>query len=202
MTYEQIESLLAAEYLRPMGVVRNTILLIGPLEPGFWPHFTQSAEWHDGMDDPIDRWSARVISKLAEVTSSTPHFPFGEPTAPFLTWAVESDAAWQSPVGMLVHADAGLMISYRGALEFLSPLPSNVVTRPCDACQAPCKSACPIGALTDQGYDIPACQAFLKTDDGADCLNNGCLVRRACPVSQTYARAPEQSGYHMRRFLK
>ncbi|MGB0798445.1 MAG: hypothetical protein ACPGRD_03910 [Planktomarina sp.] len=69
MTYEQIESLLAAEYLRPMGVVRNTILLIGPLEPGFWPHFTQSAEWHDGMDDPIDRWSARVISKLAEVTS-------------------------------------------------------------------------------------------------------------------------------------
>jgi hypothetical protein len=29
-----------------------------------------------------------------------------------------SDRAWVSPVGMLVQAEAGLMVSYRGALEF------------------------------------------------------------------------------------
>ena len=43
----------------------ETLLLIGPAEPGFWPHFTQSPEWQDGAPDPMDRWSRRVIVRIA-----------------------------------------------------------------------------------------------------------------------------------------
>ena len=35
---------------------------------------------------------------------------------------------------------------------------------------------------------------------GVECLTGGCLVRRACPLSQSYARLPEQSAYHMGQF--
>ena len=62
---------------------------------------------------------ARVISQLAQETGSKPYFPFGAHPAPFLTWALASDRAWQSPVGMLVQAEAGLLVSYRGALELI-----------------------------------------------------------------------------------
>jgi epoxyqueuosine reductase len=39
----------------------QTVLMLGPDEPRFWPAFQQSAEWRDGMADPMDRWSTRVI---------------------------------------------------------------------------------------------------------------------------------------------
>jgi len=55
-------------------------------------------------------------------------------------------------------------------------------------------------AFTEAGYDVPACHAFLDTSAGQDCLTTGCAVRRACPVSQSYGRVPEQSAYHMRQF--
>ena len=43
--------------------------------------------------------------------------------------------------------------------------------------------------------------AYLSGGD-RDCMKAGCLVRRACPVTQAYARMPEQSAYHMRQFHK
>jgi epoxyqueuosine reductase len=95
----------------------------------------------------------------------------------------------------------GLMVSFRGALALKErvELPPPL-QRPCDTCHKPCVTACPAGALTDAGYDVPACHAFLDTCAGADCMNGGCLVRRACPVSQSYARMKDQSAYHMRQF--
>ena len=66
----------------------------------------------------------------------------------------------------------------------------------------PCLTACPAGALDAKGYDLPACHAFLDRTEGADCLSRGCVVRRACPLSQAYGRLPEQSAYHMRLFHK
>ena len=94
------------------------------------------------------------------------------------------------------------MVSYRGALVFSVQPTTLSIDRPCDACTKPCVIACPVGALTGDGYDVPTCHAHLRSAAGADCLKNGCLVRRACPVNQTYGRDPEQSGYHMRLFLK
>ena len=192
-----------ADDMAPAGT--GTMVLLGPREPGFWDHFTQSAEWRDGAPDPMDRWSTRVITALAQTHNATPLFPFGGPPyQPFMRWALASGETWASPVSLLVHAKAGLMVSFRGALALrevldLPPTPH----RPCDACAAqPCLTACPSGALTGAGYDVPKCHDFLDTDGGAAHLQKGCNVRRACPVSQSYARVEAQSAYHMSMFHK
>lgn len=182
----------------------KTFVLLGPSEPGYWNHIRSSPEWRDGGPDPIDRWSTRVISKLAKDVGGTSHFPFGgAPYKPFFTWALKSGSAWQSPVSLLVHERAGLMVSYRGAIEIpaLWALPTPE-TCPCDACPKPCLTACPSGALTADGYDVPKCHAYLDTDDGADNLKTGCNVRRSCPVSQSYGRLDSHSAYHMSIFHK
>ncbi|MDA0961419.1 MAG: ferredoxin [Proteobacteria bacterium] len=187
-----------------MGALHDggrTIVLLGA-GPEFWPVFTASGEYADGTPDPVDRWSRRVIGDLAPGLETV--FPFGGPPyAPFLKWARDSGAAWDSPVGMLVHDTAGLMISYRGAVVFPGelPLPPRPVAPPCAGCAAPCATACPVDALSaERGYDVTACHAFLDTEAGRDCLTQGCRARRACPVSRAFGRDPAQSAFHMKAF--
>lgn len=185
----------------PQGT--RTLLLIGPAEPGFWPHVTAQAEW-DGQPDPVDRWSRRVIGRLACDLGAKALFPFGGPPyQPFYQWALRTGQVWDSPVRLLVHARQGLMVSFRGALALKEAVPvPQPAARPCDTCPAPCRTACPVLALTDKGYDLPACHGFLDRPEGQTCMTGGCQVRRACPLSQSYARLPEQSAYHMRQFHK
>lgn len=180
----------------------RTLLLLGPKEPGFWPHVTAAPEFTDSRPDPLDRWSGRVIGALAEEMGATALFPFGGPPhQPFIAWAKRSGRAWVSPVGLLVHDMAGLMVSYRGALALPERLDLPTMPPcPCDTCTRPCLDACPPGALTAAGYDLAACHAFLDTPPGADCMACGCRVRCACPVSREYGRVPDQSGFHMATF--
>lgn len=210
----QIEALLAPYALQLMGgfqcqtddgVGRNvrTLLLIGPRGPDFWSHFLGQPEWQDGQPDPIDRWSRRVIGERACELGGKAYFPFGGPPhRPFYQWALRSARAWASPVTLLVHDTAGLMISYRGAIGLTARVALPMASEtPCLSCaDKPCLSACPAGALTARGYDVSACHRFLDTEPGQDCLSRGCRVRRACPVSQAYGRVEEQSAYHMRLF--
>lgn len=179
----------------------RTLLMLGPSEPGFWPYLKTQPEW-DGAPDPVDRWSRRVIGRIACDLGAKALFPFGGPPYhPFYQWALRTGRVWDSPVRLLVHAGQGLMVSFRGALALKDAIAvPPPVAKPCDACSAPCLTACPAGALTGAGYDVAACHAFLDRPAGAECLSDGCLVRRACPVSQSYARLPEQSAYHMRQF--
>ena len=179
-----------------------TLLLIGPREPGFWPHVTAEPEFTDGQPDPMDRWSRRVIGRLACDLGAKALFPFGGPPwRPFIAWAQKTGRAHVSPVSLLVHDDAGLMLSYRGALALpgrvaLPPPPPS----PCTPCPRPCATACPVGALDAAGYDTGACHAYLETAAGKDCLDRGCRVRRSCPVSEGYGRLQAQSAFHMRSF--
>ena len=209
----QIEAMAARDHLAVLGGFAagpddglprgtKTLLLLGPLEQGFWPHLNAQPEW--GAGDPVDRWSRRVIGKMACDLGAKALFPFGgAPYHPFYKWALKTGRSWDSPVRLLVHDVAGLFVSFRGALALkeelaLPPAPS----RPCDTCHKPCLTACPAGALTAAGYDLPACHAYLDTPAGGDCMTNGCAVRRACPLSLAYARMPEQSAYHMGQFHK
>jgi len=184
------------------GCAPGTLVLLSPQEPGFWPHITAEPEFADAAADPIDRWSTRVIGALADTLGGTALFPFGGPPyTPFIRWAERTGRAWPSPVGMLVHDTAGLMISIRGAVLVSNlldlPAPS---TNPCIGCARPCLTACPVGALGPQPYDVPACHVHLDSREGLDCLTEGCLVRRACPVSQRFGRDPAQTAHHMRHF--
>ena len=181
----------------------ETLALLGPREPGFWTHVTTEPEFTDGKPDPMDRWSRRVIGRLACDLGAKAQFPFGGPPyAPFIRWAARTGRAWPSPVTILVHDVAGLMVSYRGALALKEriELPQPPIERPCESCSKPCLTACPVSALTSEGYDTAACHGYLDTEAGADCLMQGCAVRRACPLSQSYGRLPAQSAFHMRSF--
>ena len=205
MTYGDLLFSMQAEHLTIFGTLlgaRGTILLLGPHEPGFWPALCDSPEWQDSAADPVDRWSRRVIIGLADRLGAQAHFPFGAQPTPFLTWAMASDRAWISSVGMLVQAEAGLMVSYRGALEFDWNIQApEAPTKPCTGCAEPCITACPVGALQGAQYDVEACRSYVRSDPDQRCLSEGCLARRTCPVSQTYERAAAQSAYHMREFL-
>ena len=181
----------------------RSLVLIGPAGGStWWAHVTASAEWQDQTPDPIDRWSKRVLSALAEDSAGRALFPSdGPPYPPFFRWAQDSGALWQSPVGMLVHAEAGLWVSFRGALALPFDVTLPQAENPCIRCaDRPCVTACPVGALTPTVYDVPTCHSYLDTNAGKDCLSSGCLARRACPVSQSHARLAAQSEYHMSRF--
>lgn len=171
--------------------------------PDFWEILQKAPEFVG--PDPVDRYSERVVDELARHFNARAEFPFGGPPyAPFIKWARASERAWQSPVGMLVHDRAGLMISFRGALRFRRGLPYQVVpsVSPCKSCTGvPCRTACPVDALSaETGYDVDACHRHLDTEAGRVCMEGGCLARRACPVSQRFGRDPAQSAHHMAAF--
>ena len=182
----------------------KTLLLIGPAEPGFWTVFRASQEYRDGAPDPLDRWSKRVLGGWATALGGTALFPSdGPPYAPFIAWAKATGRVWNSPAGILVHDEAGLMVSFRGALALPQELElPEAPPCPCDSCfEKPCLSACPVGALAEaQNYDVPRCKSFLDTSPGRDCMSRGCAVRRACPVSRRWGRPEAQSEFHMRSF--
>ena len=55
----------------------GTLVLLSPA-PDFWTRFQTAPEaTNDG--DPIDTWSKRVITRLANRLGATPVFPFGGP---------------------------------------------------------------------------------------------------------------------------
>ena len=213
MTLAEIEQLARAHHLAIFGAFHpnpddkvptgiSTLVMLGPLEPGFWAMFTKTSEFQDGNEDPLDLWSERVIEDLANSLNAKAVFPFGGPPyQPFIRWAHRSGRAHQSPVGLLVHDQAGLMISYRGALgiEAKLDLPENP-PRPCLTCdEKPCVMACPANAFGNGFYDVPSCKADLDNPEN-DCMSKGCAVRRVCPVSQHYGRTFEQSAFHMEAF--
>ena len=182
----------------------GTLLLLGPDEPRFWPAFTKSPEYRDGAADPMDRWSARVVGDWAGTLGARALFPFGGPPhLPFHSWALRTGRMHTSPVGFLVHDRAGLFVSFRAALA-LKPrlsLPESPPP-PCPACAGrPCVTACPVAALTPEGYDVDACKAHVAAPEGIDCRRDGCRVRRACPVSAGFGRLPAQSEFHMAHFM-
>lgn len=184
---------------------QGTLVLLGTAE-SFWPLFTQSPEYRDGTPDPVDRWSSRAIEDLAKTAGATAYFPFGGPPyTPFINWALASGRAFTSPSQMMVHDEVGMLISYRGALHFdqCFDIPPPVLAHsPCETCAAkPCLTTCPAHALVDGGpYDLAACHHHLDTPAGAACMTQGCLARRACPLSHGAGRCIDQTAHHMRYF--
>ena len=212
MTYEEIDKLVKKQKLKILGGFFpnnndhipsevKTLILLGPDEPNFWKHFILSPEWKKEEINPLDMWSYRVINEIAKNLNSLAFFPFGTPAHPFFKWAIRSGSAWQSPVSLLVHKNAGLMVSYRGALGLSKRIKLPPKTqKPCNNCNKPCLNACKVTALTSKGYDVGKCKSFLNTIYCAKFLSQGCSVRLSCPISKKIKRDPKQSEYHMSVF--
>jgi hypothetical protein len=187
------------------GGAAGTLVLLGFAGRVGWPAFAAAPEAADGAPDPLDRWSRRVISALADAVGGMALFPFGGPPwLPFQRWARRAEPLFPSPLGLLIHPEWGLWHSFRGAVALrerldLPPLPA--AAHPCETCVGrPCLSACPVGAFTASGYDVAACAAHLAAPAGADCMEQGCAARRACPIGAAHAYPPEALRFYMRAF--
>lgn len=189
------------------GAAAATLVLVGAEGGSLWPAFSRSPEFGDGLADPLDRWSRRVISALAEDVGGLPLFPFDEPPRPFLRWAQKAEPSLSpSPLGLLIHPRFGLWHAYRGALALAErlelPEPAREAS-PCESCrERPCLSACPVSAFDGTRYDVSGCVAHLETRSGDDCFTAACQARRACPVGADYRYGPEQARFHMRAFYR
>jgi hypothetical protein len=184
----------------------RTIVLAGMVGRDGWEAFAASPEGSDGLADPLDRWSQRLIESLAAELGAKALFPFGGPPfLPFQQWAQRAEPVHFSPIGLLIHPYYGLWHAYRGAIgfpeEFAVPWPA-LAPSPCETCSGRwCLKTCPVGAFSEAGYDVAACAGHLRSAAGGDCMDFGCRARRACPVGADHAYGPEQASFLMRAFL-
>ncbi len=185
----------------------RTIVLAGMAGREGWDAFAASPEASDGLADPLDRWSRRMIEALAQELGGRALFPFGGPPfLPFQQWARRAEPVHPSPIGILIHPHYGLWHSYRGALGFREKLAIPELDRtpsPCESCLGRwCLKTCPVGAFSSAGYDVAACAGYVRSEAGGDCMGFGCRARRACPVGAEHAYGPEQTSFIMRAFLR
>ena len=185
----------------PNGDPAKNLVLFGNAGSSIWSKFSQSEEFVDGQQDPLNRWSERVAEKLARKWQGIALFPFGGPPyQPFLKWAKRSENLHSSKLGMLIHPRYGLWHAYRFAIalgeitgpQFVESVESD---HPCDSClNQPCLSGCPVDAFDGERYDVEACFQYLKSHSEAPCHRFGCQARVACPQGQNFLYEPEHAG--------
>jgi hypothetical protein len=185
------------------GASPAAVLLIGNAGPAM---FTRFAGERDPLEDSLDDWTRAVVDTLAERCQASALYPFDKPPLPFLTWARRAQCGHVSPLGLNIHPIYGLWHAFRAALLFdRDPgLPAIAAgPSPCDSCIGrPCLTACPVGAFSPDGYDVAACAGHLMAPAGGECMDGGCLARRACPVGTAYRYAPDQMRFHMVAFRR
>lgn len=178
-----------------------SLVLVGGAGASFWPAFRRDRR---DEPDPLDAWTRRVLDGLAADLGARALYPFGGPPhLPFQCWAARAEGLQASPLGILVHPIYGLWHAYRGALAFPEAIdlpPPRQAPFPCGDCPRPCLTACPVGAFAEGAYDVAACAAHL-VGDGAECMERGCLARRACPVGRDFTHPSPLARFHMEAFL-
>lgn len=184
----------------------SAFVLVGVTGGAMWPVFSA---WRDtqadgGGSDPLDRWSKLVIDAVAEEFGASACYPSEPPYRPFQSWAMQAEGLKASPLGILIHTRFGLWHSYRGALLFPKWSEDIDAVRTagehaCDRCfDKPCLSACPVAAISANGFDVARCRGHLATPVGqGGCMVSGCLARDACPVGVEYRYPEAQLHFYM-----
>jgi hypothetical protein len=168
----------------------------------FWEIFSQSPEYGDGMAEPMNRWTERVVGDIARQRGAVALYPFGQTLWPFQRYAQQATGMKASPLGILIHPEFGLWHAFRALLVFGSDValsPVEKLIHPCERCiEKPCLSACPVNAFSDTGFAVSACREHLASGDEPRCMALGCRARAACPVGVPYSEA--QIRFHMEAF--
>ena len=190
----------------PDGRDAGTVVLAGNVGDAMWRAF-QRAPIESAESHPLNTWTRETLTRLASECNAHVLFPFdGPPYLPFLRWAQRAESVTPSPFGPLIHPDYGLWHAYRGALLFAESIELPPLVRrlsPCESCvDQPCLSTCPVDAVVPGQYDVDRCRGHVASEAGSDCLQRGCLARRACPVGTEYRYRPEQAHFHTLAFLK
>ena len=206
----------AADALPVLANGKNAavVWMVGGVGSSQWPAFSASPFYADGLPDPLDRWSRAIAEELAERWGGLALFPFeGPPYWPFQQWAARAETLDTSPLMLRLHPTYGLWHAYRFALALPAVSPgdapfltasSGVALAGADVCLScsgqPCLQACPVQAFDAKGYQLDACATHLHSPQGQDCMQAGCLARRACPVGTDYVYEPAHAAFHMRAF--
>jgi hypothetical protein len=158
----------------------------------------------------MDRWSKSIGDLLAREHGGVAVYPSdGPPYAPFQQWARRAEPLQHSPLRLQIHPQWGLWHAYRFALllpdclaadarDLSQPVSGADICLSCDG--RPCLAACPVDAFSATAYDVHACAAHLHQPQGSDCMQRGCLARRACPVAPELQYEPAHAAFHMRAF--
>ncbi|MDE2445350.1 MAG: hypothetical protein KGO94_04170 [Alphaproteobacteria bacterium] len=182
-----------------MGKTRF-VILIGNAGPDMWRRFARE---HQGRS--MDDWTKASVDALAADLDAEAVYPFDVPHQPFLTWARKGGAGHVSPLGLNIHPTFGLWHAYRAALLFPVEFdfPRHAAgAHPCESCaDKPCLRACPVSAFDGKSYDVDACGVHVNARPN-DCMENGCLARRACPVGRSFIYVKPQIQFHMQAFAK
>lgn len=182
-----------------------TLVMVGNAGPEMWAAFDVVRNDYADRSNSLDFWISDTLNGVAAALGAMALFPFGGPPhLPFQRWAQRAEPVHPSPVGVLIHPEFGLWHAYRGALAFVEKLDlpaPNPAPSPCNSCaDKPCLSTCPVRAFGVDDYDVPSCVGHIAGPDTGDCMGQGCLARRACPVGQNYVYEPAQAAFHMRAF--
>ncbi|MEM1046673.1 MAG: hypothetical protein AAGL24_10990 [Pseudomonadota bacterium] len=179
----------------------RTVLLVGVIGRSTWDAFQAG---RSDTENPLDDWTRSVVDPLARDEAAIAIYPNDKPFWPFQQWAKRSEPVSESPLGLLIHPRYGLWHAYRAALVFADRLvvPQQLSAQsPCETCaDRPCLRTCPVGAFTEQGFNVAACAGHLVEPPGRLCLQGGCAARDACPVGQDYRYDEPQIRFHMAAF--
>jgi hypothetical protein len=193
----------------------NSLILFGNAGSSIWPTFSASREYHDGLIDPMNRWSERIGSEFATELKGLALFPFGGPPyRPFIQWAKKAESLGNSRLGMLIHPDYGLWHAYRFAIalpgsfsefDMISEKGNSPTSKYSDICascaEQPCLDACPVSAFSGEDYDVEGCYGFLRTNPNSDCRSHTCSARLACPEGLAFNYEEAHARFHMDAFF-
>ena len=214
----------------PDGQPVAQVWMVGVIGSTFWPHFKASHFFSDGLPDPLDRWSRAIGEELATRFGGSALFPFdGPPYHPFQRWADRAEPTQASRMMLRIHPEYGLWHAYRFALVLpitseaqsdkamtgtsdyraktvalaggsATPGPASNICANCSG--QPCLQACPVGAYSGESFLLETCASHLHSDRGAECMQGGCLARRACPVAPEKRYSQEHAAFHMQAFAR
>jgi NAD-dependent dihydropyrimidine dehydrogenase PreA subunit len=157
----------------------KSLVVIGNGGRAFWDGFRTYREKHRDFAEreahPLDAYTMMVIESLlppllrsAGVSGRILYpFDFAREPVSFLHLGAMAGLGARSLLGVLVHPEFGPWIALRAALLLNVELePSPVVPfDPCGGCvDKPCLTACPARAVSERGWDVPACTAHRVGD--------------------------------------
>jgi len=196
----------------PGAAPAAVVWMVGQVGSEVWPHFSGSPMFRDKKPDPLDRWSKSIGNAMAAHAGGDAVYPSdGPPWFPFQQWATRAEPVQASPLMLQIHPEFGLWHAYRFALVLPELAAADAqwllaasVAAPdvCLQCDGqPCLSACPVEAFSGTAYAVDTCAAHLRRPQGAECMEGGCLARRACPVGADQRYQPSHAAFHMQAFL-
>ncbi|MBI1817339.1 MAG: hypothetical protein HYR72_20390 [Deltaproteobacteria bacterium] len=162
--------------LRKRYPTSQSLIVIGNGGGPFWEGFRQHRDGRDAQPqtqepNPLDCYAATIIERdvppvLASMGTAGRFlypFRFDEEPVSFIHLGALAGFGARSLLGVLVHPEYGPWIALRAALLLDVAIESTPVTPfdPCGTCaDKPCISACPGAAISERGWDVPACTAY------------------------------------------